>query len=97
MKEFRNPIFDLGVAGVILFVIGIFILNTNPHYGYIIMVSGFVMGILFTLVNIIGVARTKTLKGQMKIFWLIIVVLVPVFGSFIYQIFTRKNERNGII
>ena len=93
MKEFRNPVFDLGIISVIFFLIGIFILNTSEHYGYIILFTGVGLGILFTLINVISVAKTTTLRGETKVFWLIIVVLVPILGGFIYYIFTKKNEK----
>ncbi|MDQ6755558.1 MAG: PLDc N-terminal domain-containing protein [Bacteroidota bacterium] len=93
MKEFRNPIFDLGIISIIIFLIGIFVLGTNTHYGYIILFTGVGLGIIFTFINIVGVVRTHTLKGERKIFWLMIVLLVPVLGSFIYYIFTKKNEK----
>ncbi len=96
MKEFRNPIFDLGIISVILFIAGIFILNTNQHYGYIVLFTGVALGIIFTIINIIEVARSKKLKGQKKIVWFIIVTLVPLFGSFMYYIFSRSNEKNTI-
>ena len=96
MKEFRNPVFDLGIISVILFVTGIFILNSNQHYGYIVLFTGVGLGLIFSIINIIEVARSKELKGQKKIAWFIIVTLVPMFGSFIYYIFSRNNEKSSI-
>ncbi len=96
MKEFRNPVFDLGIISMILFVAGVFILNSNPHYGYIILFTGVGLGIIFSLINIILVITTHTIKGERKIFWLMIVLLVPVLGSFIFYIFTRRNEKSAI-
>ena len=51
MKEFRNPVFDIGVIGAILFVAGVFILNTNQHYGYIVLFTGVGLGVIFTIIN----------------------------------------------
>ncbi len=96
MKEFRNPVFDLGIISIILFIAGIFILNTNEHYGYIVLFSGVALGVIFTIINIIEIARSKQLKGQKKIIWFIIVTLVPMLGGFMYYIFSRSNERSTI-
>lgn len=96
MKEFRNPVFDLGIISVIIFMVGIFLLSSNTHYGTIVLFIGVGLGVIFTFINIVGIARTHTLKGEKKIFWLMIVVLVPVLGGFIYYIFTRKNEKPSI-
>ena len=96
MKEFRNPVFDLGIISIILFIAGIFILNTNQHYGNIVLFTGVALGVLFSIINIIEVARSKELKGQKKILWLVIVFLVPLLGSFMYYIFSRSNERSTI-
>ncbi len=96
MKEFRNPVFDIGVFGVILFVAGVFILNTNPHYGYIVLFTGVGLGVIFSIINLIEVARSKKLKGQNKILWLMIVFLLPILGGFIYYIFSGSNEKRTI-
>src|SRR5258705_498209 len=96
MKEFRNPVFALGVLSIIIFVIGIFLLSSSTHYGNIVLFTGVIMGTIFTLFNIVSVARTSDVRGEKKIFWLLIVVLVPVLGSFIYYIFTGKNENPTI-
>ncbi|MEO5781685.1 MAG: PLDc N-terminal domain-containing protein [Ginsengibacter sp.] len=96
MKEFRNPVFDAGILSIILFIAGIFILNTSEHYGYIVLFSGTGLGIIFSLITIVEVALSKLLKGQKKILWLMIVFLVPVLGSFMYYIFSGSNEKRRI-
>lgn len=96
MKEFRNPVFDTGVIGIILFVAGVFVLNTNQHYGYIVLFTGVGLGVIFSIINLIEVARSKKLKGQTKILWLMIVFLLPVLGGFIYYIFSGNNEKRTI-
>jgi len=96
MKEFRNPVFDLGVVSIILFMAGIFILNTSEYYGYIVLFTAVSLGIIFTVINIFQVVRSKTLTGQRKILWIVIVTLVPMLGGFIYYIFSGSNERKTI-
>lgn len=96
MKEFRNPVFDLGIISVILFIVGIFIFNTNQHYGYIVLFAGVALGAIFTIINMIEVARSKALKGQKKIAWFIVVALVPMIGGFMFYIFSRNNEKSTI-
>jgi hypothetical protein len=96
MKEFRNPVFDAGILSIILFIAGIFILNTSEHYGYIILFSGAGLGVIFSLITIVEVALSKLLKGQKKVLWLMIVFLVPVLGSFMYYIFSRSNQKRTI-
>jgi NADH:ubiquinone oxidoreductase subunit 6 (subunit J) len=97
IKQFRNPVFDLGVLSVILFLAGVFILNTNGQYGYIILFIATGAAILFTLITIIELLRSKTLKGQKKVLWMMIVFLVPVLGSFMYYIFSSDNEKPTIV
>ncbi len=70
MKEFRNPVFDAGILSLILFIAGIFILNTSEHYGYIILFTGAGLGIIFSLITIVEVALSKLLKGQQKYYGL---------------------------
>ena len=96
MKQFRNPVFDIGVIGAILFVAGVFILNTNQHYGYIVLFTGVGLGVIFSIINLIEVARSKKLKGQKKMLWLVIVFLVPMLGGFMYYIFSGSNEKSTI-
>lgn len=96
MKEFRNPVFVIGILGAILFLSGVFILSNSQHYGYIVLFTGVGLGIIFTIINIIEVARSKRLKGQKKILWLIIVFLLPMLGGFMYYIFSGSNEKRTI-
>jgi hypothetical protein len=56
----------MGIIGAILFLSGVFILNNSQHYGYIVLFTGVGLGILFSLINIVEIARSKTLKRQKK-------------------------------
>jgi hypothetical protein len=96
MKEFRNPLFDIGVLGAILFFAGVFILTTNKHYGYIVLFTGLGLGVIFSMVSLIEIARSQRLTGQKKMLWLMIVFLLPIIGSFIYYIFSGSNEKRTI-
>jgi hypothetical protein len=96
MKEFRNPVFDIGILGAILFIVGVIILNTNRHYGYIVLITGLSLGVIFSLINLIEVARSKKLKGQTKVLWLVLVFLLPILGGFMYYIFSGSNEKRTI-
>jgi hypothetical protein len=96
MKQFRNPVFDMGLIGAILFLVGVFILSHSTHYGYIVLFTGLGLGVIFSLINLIEVARSKRLKGQKKVLWLVIVFLLPILGGFIYYIFSGSNERTTI-
>jgi hypothetical protein len=96
MKEFRNPVFDIGVIGGILFLAGVFILNTNQHYGYIVLFTGVGLAVIFSLITLIEVARSKKLKGQFKILWLMLVFLLPILGGFMYYFFSGSNEKRTI-
>jgi hypothetical protein len=96
MKEFRNPVFDLGVLGGILFLAGVFILNTSQHYGYIVLFTGVGLAVIFSIINLVEVARSKKLQGQTKVLWLVIVFLLPILGGFMYYIFSGSNEKRTI-
>ena len=96
MKQFRNPVFDIGIIGVILFLVGVFILNNSEHYGYIVLFTGVGLAGIFSIITLIEVACSHRLKGQKKILWLMIVFLLPVAGAFIYYIFSGTNKETTI-
>jgi len=92
MKEFRNPVFDIGVIGVALFFIGVVFKRTDEHTGNVILWIGIGLCALFSLISLVEVIRSANIKSDKKIFWVMVVFMVPVFGGFIWYIFTRRNE-----
>jgi Uncharacterized protein conserved in bacteria containing a divergent form of TPR repeats len=96
MKQFRNPVFAIGILGLVIFLAGVFILNNNQHYGYIVLITGIGLAAISSLITLIEVARSHRLKGQKKVIWLVIVFLLPIVGGFMYYIFSGTNEERTI-
>lgn len=55
--------------------------------------TGLIAGGIFWIWNIIHVSGNDELKGYQKMFWLIIVISVPVMGGFLYLIMHQRRNR----
>lgn len=89
------PLLILLIIAFALFMIGVFIPGTDRPLHLIFIVGGTVLGFIFYLLTFIQVIRTPSLRSQRRIFWIIIIVCVPMVGNLIYLIIhdalTRKQ------
>ena len=93
MKNVRRPSLIFGIIITIVFFMGFFLFASENQYGEYVLWAGLVLGGVYWIWSIIEVIGADDLKKYQKNFWLIIVVAVPFFGAFIYNIMHRTRNR----
>ncbi|HEY4148605.1 MAG TPA: PLDc N-terminal domain-containing protein [Chitinophagaceae bacterium] len=94
MRNFSKPVFILGCASLLVGIIG-FVMTYNLQYetGRYVFGAGLAGIGIFWLWSIAQVASTDDLKNYQKMFWLIIVISVPLIGGFIYLIMHQRRNK----
>lgn len=70
--------------GALLFAIGLFVPFSYYYLRATLLIAGAALGFLFYLYTLIEVLKSKSLRQSRKIFWMVVIVCVPVFGNLIY-------------
>lgn len=92
MANVRHPNFILAIVSVIVMIIAIGIQTTgNRTTGDIVLIIAIVMGGIHWIWSIFDVAKTDTLVGSQKKFWLIGVICIPLGGMFYYLMHSKRN------
>lgn len=74
------------VAGSIVFAAGLFTSVSHEFIKYFLLAAGTVLVSVFYLKTILSVLRSETMGRQRKMFWLIVIVCVPVMGNIAFVI-----------
>ena len=90
LKFLTHRIFIVGVLLLIQLLVLILILNKFEEYGWYFYIFFYIIGILVLLKIINGNANPSY-----KIAWIIPVLTIPIFGTFIYLIFGNKINKKG--
>ena len=93
MRNVRKPSLIFGLVTTAVFFIGFFLFASENPNGLYVIYSGLALGALYWIWSIIEVVGADDLKKYQKTFWLIIVVAVPFFGAFIYNILHQSRNR----
>lgn len=93
MKNTRKPSLIFGFIVTAIFFIGFFLMATDNDNGYYILYAGLGLGAIYWIWSIIEVVGADDLKRYQKTFWLIIVVAVPFFGAFLYNILHQTRNK----
>jgi hypothetical protein len=93
MKNARIPSLIFGLIITAIFFIGFFLLASNNENGNYVLYAGLALGAIYWIWSIVQVIGADDLKKYQKTFWLIIVVAVPFFGSFLYNILHQSRNK----
>jgi hypothetical protein len=93
MKNVRRPSLIFGLIVTAVFFIGFFMFASETRNGEYVLYAGLVLGAIYWIWSIIEVTGADDLKKYQKTFWLIIVVAVPFFGAFIYNIMHQSRNK----
>ena len=93
MRNLKKPAFFFGIAGAIIFFIGIALQSKNYENANFFVYGGLLMGGIFWIWSIVEVITSHHMKEFQKMFWLIIVIAVPVFGGFVYHLLHQKSNK----
>jgi hypothetical protein len=98
MKSFR--ILWALIAGSILFAVGLLIPPAHPIIRDVFITSGVLSVLFFYIMTLWDVIHSSTLSEYIRIFWLVVVVCVPVIGNLAYVIIhytvIKKQVPHGI-
>jgi len=93
MKNVRRPSLIFGLIVTAIFFIGFFMFASENQNGEYVLYAGLVLGAIYWIWSIIEVVGADDLKPYQKTFWLIIVVAVPFFGAFLYNIIHQSRNK----
>ena len=93
MNNVRKPSLIFGLITTAVFFIGFFLMASENENGAYILYAGLGLGVIYWIWSIIEVASANDLKKYQKTFWLIIVVAVPFFGAFLYNILHQTRNK----
>lgn len=93
MKNVRKGSIIFGLITAAVFFIGFFLMASDNSYGNYILYAGLGLGAIYWIWSIIEVAGAGDMKKYQKTFWLIIVVAVPFFGAFLFNILHQNRNR----
>ena len=92
MANTRHPNFILAIVSVIVLIFAIGFRSTgNLSVADILLLSALLMGGVHWIWSIIDVAKTDTLEGSQKKFWLIGVICIPLGGMLYYLMHSKRN------
>jgi len=92
MANARHPNFILGAIAVLVGAIALGLRTTGDNQtASTLMIGAFALGIIHWIWSIIDVARTDSLLGSQKKFWLIGVIAIPIGGMFYYLLHSKRN------
>jgi hypothetical protein len=90
-KNMKHPSFIIGLLSFILFILGVLLKGNGYVKGDLVILSAIVLGAVHWLWAMVDVINGYDLKSGSKIFWLILVMLIPPLGGMIYYMMKRKN------
>jgi len=90
-KNITHPAFIIGALSFILFIPGIALRANNFVFGDKIVLSAIALGAIHWIWSMVDVITGYDLNEESKIFWLIMVMLIPPLGGMIYYMMKRKN------
>ena len=91
MKNLTHPNFILGVISIVLLFIGIALQANRYDSGFYVILAGVILGGVHWIWAIIDVFKNHAFGTQTRMFWLILVILVPVAGGLLYYLMGRKQ------
>jgi hypothetical protein len=93
MRNYFKPAFIFGLISHLVLILGIAMKSYEHEYANYLIFGSFILGGIFWIWSIILVLNDQNLQGFQKSFWSIVVVSVPMFGGFIYQIMQQSKNR----
>ena len=92
MANIRHPNFILAILSFIVAAVAVGLRTSNDHEkADVFMIIAIIMGGIHWIWSIIDVARTDSLHGSQKKFWLIGVIAIPIGGLFYYLMHSKRN------
>jgi hypothetical protein len=90
-KNMQHPSFIIGLLSFIIFILGVVLRGNGYMRGGLVILSAIILGGIHWVWAMVDVINGYDLKPGSKIFWLIMVMLIPPLGGMIYYMMKRKN------
>jgi membrane-bound ClpP family serine protease len=84
------------ILAAVLFTIGLFIPGTGKPLHVVFVIAGVICGSIFYLLSFIHVIKSPSLTSSRRIFWIVVIVCVPVIGNLIYVIVQDALSRRQV-
>ena len=92
-KNMYHPSFLIGAFSFVLLIVGVISRGYGFAAGNYLILSGIILGGIHWLWSIIDVFTNKELNSQSRMFWTILVMLIPPVGGMVYYLMLCKNVR----
>ena len=92
LNVFRMPL-SLAFFSLLIGILANLIKSPTQNYNPVLTAIGITLAIIYTVWIIIEVIRTKHLLYYQRMFWLILTISVPFFGSLLYQILHMREGK----
>ncbi len=93
MSNFSKPVFILGCLSILVSLVGFVMHSLQREAGMAVFYTGLAGGGIFWIWSIAHVADSNELKNYQEMFWLIIVISVPVIGGFLYLVMHQRRNK----
>ena len=92
MNAIKHPVFLIGGCSYLVFLIGVMAIRPqNNLTGSVLLGTGILLGAVHWVCSVMDVFKNEALTQESRVFWLILVLLVPPLGGMIYYLSRRKN------
>lgn len=93
MLNLRKPALIFNIIGVVIFFIGLGLVQSGNETGAVLMYTGLAMAIIYWIWSVVDVLRADDLRPYQKKFWLIIVLIVPAIGGSLFHIMHQRRGK----
>jgi hypothetical protein len=90
-KNVYHPSFLVGAASFLMLFIGIGLKVNNIETGNEVLIASIALGAIHWVWSIIDVSHLSRANDDSRIFWLIVVMLIPPIGGMLFYLMKRKN------
>jgi len=96
MANIRHPLFLTGLVAVLLHLFALAMRSSrNSQVADFLTLAGATLMVVCWVWAVFEVAKTDTLEGSQKKFWLIAVIAIPFVGGMLYHM--MHSKRNTIV
>lgn len=90
-KNMRHPNFIIGVTSLLLLIIGIVLRADGFAAGSWVVIAAVALGAIHWIWSVVDVITGYDLNPKSRVFWMIIVLLIPPLGGLYFYMMKRKN------
>jgi hypothetical protein len=93
MKNMRHPAFIIGIASIIILLIGVGLKAYGYASAYYVIIFSIILGAIHWIWSIIDVIGRTDMKPFQKRFWLIAVIAAPAIGGLLFYTLHQRKDR----